>query len=442
MLFVLVAIFGRRVVTLNAVQGAEAAFAERRPGEALGWLDVARRWGTETPRVQILTARAHRKLGDLNEFRQTLETAIDNGVDVGQADRELALAKASAGRVDDVAEQLPDLILNSDGDGREICESFVNGYIANYRIEDAQPLLDIWQRDYPDDPQVYLMRGRVEEHKGNWQGAKELYRESLMRSPGYGPAAYNLARVYLNEKDTEQALKQYRVAAEWLNNPAPALIGVAHCNRLLRRPDVARETLTPLLDVDADDMAHAFRQVGQTADAADVAVDAEMGQIELAAGNFEAAVEYLEGAVERSPQNHSLRYSYGRALAGCGRTDEAAEHIEFFRVAEKKLARLSVLMEQLRGDSSDADVRSEIGQVFLEYISENQALVWLHSALTFDADHVATHRTLAAYYAARVDESAAGRKNAERAAYHQGVLTKLGKPLVDDPNTATPSPSI
>jgi len=60
--------------------------------------------------------------------------------------------------------------------------------------------------------------------------------------------------------------------------------------------------------------------------------------------------------------------------------------------------RLDECFDQLQSDLNNADLRAEIGQIFLEHISENQGIVWLKNALYYDPHHQRAKQALADYY--------------------------------------------
>ena len=395
-------------VRLATLQG-EAALQARHPERAVRWLRWAGYLGDRSSERQLLLARAYRKAGDIPAFQTTLESAVVAGLDAERARRETILAMAQGGRVSEVESELSRLLLDPAEDGREILEAFTNGYIAGYRIEEATPLMDAWAAEYPDDPKVYLMQGRVEEHKGRWDDAVAAYERAMAVAPGYGPAAYNLARIQLKRKQPEEALQSYRVAGEWLDDDTPAVVGMAHCYRMLNKTEEARALLTPLLERgDSAAARRAFGKVGQTSESARTAVEGELGQVELAAGNYDEAVRLLSAALEQNPLDQTLHYMLARALSGAGRKDDAGPHLTFYREASAATAELDKAMEALRNDPNNADLRSQIGRTFLEYLSVNQGLVWLNGALTFDPKHGPTHRALAAYYQRKADAAPPG----------------------------------
>ena len=53
---------------------------------------------------------------------------------------------------------------------------------------------------------------------------------------------------------------------------------------------------------------------------------------------------------------------------------------------------------------SDVESRYTLGKVYLEYLSEDQGVVWLRSVLHYDAAHRPTHQALAEYFRSKAKE--------------------------------------
>ena len=396
---------------LTAGPAAESAgrsrLEARRPSDAARWFARAVALGAGDD-VRLLLARARRQAGDAGGFAEALKTAEQAGVSTEAIARERLLAAAHAGRLDGVEDRLDDLLITAGDDGRVVVEAFANGYIANYRLDEATRLLDLWAEAFPDDPQERLVRGRLLEHKGEWDAAAALYREAA--DAGHGPAAYNLGRLLLNRNDPAAAGEAYRGAARWLDDDAPAAVGLAHCLRTQGRRAEARAVIEPVVARGGGSPA-AFAQVGLPPAAAASAALAELAQLETAVGNHAEAADLLTRAVERSPKDQTLHYLLGRSLAASGRSDEASEHLAYFERASEATERLDKLMERLRADPSDAGVRAEIGGVFLEHLSESQGRTWLRSALRIDPGNAVAHRLLADYYARDPQTAAAAERH-------------------------------
>lgn len=116
----------------------------------------------------------------------------------------------------------------------------------------------------PKQPMVYVLLGSLEEGRNNWPRAQELYQKSLQVQPDFAPAANNLAFVMLEHGGNVDAALSYA--------------------------QVARRGL-PDLPNTADTLAWAYYHKGA----------------------YASAIDLLQEAVKKSPQNATYHYHLGMA---------------------------------------------------------------------------------------------------------------------------------
>lgn len=360
-------------------------------------------------------ARLNRRLGRFDVMSEALQDAADAGTAPQTIEREVWLAEAQSGRMQNLDARLGDLLIAGE-DLPAICEAYVLGCLLNYRLDDALRLLDLWQADFPDDPQPHYLRGRLTEHSADFEGAADEYRQAISLAPGHGAAAFNLGRALVALQKPEDALLAYEQSTPLLYDPQPGLVGQAHCLRLLGRIDDARERLDAALDSPEQDIELAWRLAGEPVDSAPSRVAAEYGHVELAAENYPAAEDWLRKALTADPFAWRTRYSLATALRQQGKTDEAAKQVERVEATKQALEECDRMIVGLRRQPADVEARFTIGKTFLEHVSPKQGVIWLRSVLDLDPDHQATHRLLADYYESHREENP---EFAELAARHR-----------------------
>jgi Tfp pilus assembly protein PilF len=265
------------------------------------------------------------------------------------------------------------------------------------------------------------MWGRICEHSGQYSRAEVEYRAALELEPRHAPAACNLGRLLLHELDRPaDALAAYESAKENLEQPQPALTGAAQSLLRLERIDEARQRLDEALALPDDQIEDAFRLVGEPAESAAAQIPAVYGQLELAAENPAAAVDWLRQAVEANPRDRKVRYALVRALQAAGRGDEAAEHARIVDEASAAMSEVDTLLTRVASEPDNADVRCRLGELLLEHASVQQGLIWLHSALQIDPAHPGAHAALAEHYEA---QSATDPRFRELAEEHRRFVT-------------------
>jgi tetratricopeptide (TPR) repeat protein len=361
---------------------AQRELAARRPQAALGWLDLGSRFRPHDPEIEFLRARAARKLGHWDLVQQHLKRAYDLGFDRSRLDREQWFAAAQSGNLRTSLPHLPQLLTDPQGDGQEICEAFVSGYFLNHRLSEAVGLIDAWIADYPQDPLPWQIRGKIRKESQFLKDAEADFRHAVELSPHDGELSLNLAEVLLEEREYAAAEQVYRQAERDARSAAAARIGAAECLRKQGKLDAARKRVRTVLDEEPGSRAAL----------------AELGQIELQAGNFPDAVPPLQKAFEANPRAISVRQALGRALAGAGKRDEAQVHLKYVEQAQTALAQAEKLVDYVSRHPQDAQKRYEIGKIYLEYAIPERGITWLQSAVNCDPHHRPSHTALAEYY--------------------------------------------
>ena len=383
---------------------ARDALSKRKAGAAIRWLAVSQWFDSKNAETAFLLARAYRKQGEMDRVAQHLQRALDLGCPPDRVHREELLAQAQSGNLDEIEKRLAKLFVDPQGDAVEICEAYVNGCMRNYRFAEAHKVLNLWQADFPDDPQPHFLRARIFEHFSRFDRAKSEYSRVLEKHPGHAPAAYSLARVTLTQNKPNVALEYYRLCEANMSNKGPARVGIAACLRRLKKTDEARRILQQVSRQPPEELAAAFQDVGDKEEISRTAVNAELGRLELSAGNLDEAARRLRMALEDNPRDWQIRYSLATALQRSEKTDEAKSHFDRVRRTKAALGKVDDSLVALMTNPGDVESRYLLGKIYLEYLSEDQGVVWLRSVLHYDAAHRPTHRALAEYYRSKAKD--------------------------------------
>ena len=188
-------------------------------------------------------SRHYRKISDFALMLLDLDAAVAAGASRQDSSTEARMADAQRGNLASLEPELGKLFA-SYKDPDEVCEAFVLGYLLKYRLQDALQLLSVWEKDYPNDDRVHFLRGRIVEHRPDFDAALVEYKKAVSLNPLNAAAAYNAGRVLLTKKSTQQALVYYLQCAETLGDPRPGWIAAAGCCRVLGQLKKAHEYLT------------------------------------------------------------------------------------------------------------------------------------------------------------------------------------------------------
>ncbi|MEK6257079.1 MAG: tetratricopeptide repeat protein [Planctomycetota bacterium] len=377
---------------------AASAMTRHRWQASERWLHAAERVSADS-RTAFLQARLCRKRARLEEMSDYLRIAEKRGFSRDLIVREALLAEAQTGRLTAIEKHLSELFQKADDDADEICEAYVNGCVLNYRFDTAATILELWEKDFPRDPQPHYIRGRINEYQGNHESAEADYRAALKLDDGHAPAAYNLARLLLTRQKPAEALELYRRCNAALEQRQPALVGMANCLRLLDRNAEARQQLEKAVTSSGPLVEETYRMLGETGEAAPAKAAAEFGQLELSEQHYAEAVRWLQQAVQANPRDWKVRFNYATSLQRTGEVQQAAVEFDKVQTTKVALAKVDKLFDDLKTKPNDPGLRYEIGCIFLDHVSEKQGIVWLNGALYFDSQFQPAHRRLADYFA-------------------------------------------
>jgi len=385
-----------RIRLSRTLSAARQALVERDYPRALTQLEQAEELDSSNGETAFLLSRTYRHLGNLEELQKWLARARVLGYQPRRIELEQLLLQAQNGRMNEAARELPRLLTEfSETDGAEICEAYVSGFFSNYNFAEGLRLAEVWQQDYPNDPQPWFSLGLYEAHAGSDQKAVSAFRKALEIAPRRDDIRRYLAEALVDEESFEEAEQHIRYLLQRNPNDFDMATALGHC--LLEKGDVAgaRRQLEEVLQ--KDPQGYPPRMM--------------MAQIELKDQKPEAAITWLESLVKERPKEYRLRFLYATALQQSGRGSEAAEHLEFVGRAQAALGRARNMMDQAKEDPGDIASRLEIGLTLLKYDSPDDGASWLRNVLELDPGNVAAHRALAEYYT--------GKQNDQRAAYHQ-----------------------
>ena len=139
----------------------------------------------------------------------------------------------------------------------------------------------------------------------------------------------------------------------------------------------------------------------------------QLGELELAEGNFQAALPPLQAAASQRPYDTTTRNALGKTLQALGKADEARPHLEYAAAAEESLSRMERELRRVVERPTDPELRYDIGLTLLRYGSPPDGAKWLHTVLELDPSHQAAHRALAAYYESTGNLAQAARHGAQ-----------------------------
>lgn len=375
---------------------AAEALSSQQIDEGLAWIEWSRRLGPHLAETEFLLARACRKQGQLDAMTRHLRRAASLGAERERLRREEVLAAAQSGRLSGRFDELDKLLLDDRGDGAEILEAYVNGLLIESDYQRAEYLLQSWIEAFPDDPQPHYLKGRVHRHLRNFEAAEDAFRAALERDAEHHAAAYQMGTMFLerNRVDEAVSLLERCLAMKW---NAIAKLGLARCYREKGEADKARPFLEELVALPEEVVERSFQRVGQPREGWPAAF--ELGQLELATGNYDAALKWLQKAIDANPDDLDTRYAWAIALRHTGDAERSLEELQRVNEARQALTEVDRLVDQIDPLQPYVAERFRIGELYMEYGSKRTGEFWLKSVLHYAPRHAEAHRLLAEYYA-------------------------------------------
>jgi tetratricopeptide (TPR) repeat protein len=361
-----------------------AALADLEAGEleqARAHLDACLRVRTSSADVHFLLARTTRRLGDYAAAEHHLQECERLGGIAEAIALERQLLRAQLGEPAHES-YLLDCAEKGHPDSAVILEALARGYLRTFQITRAEYCLERWLKLEPNNVQALLLLGETKEHLRNNAEALAAYSQAVEQAPRRADARLRLARRLALARRPAEALEHYQFLSELEPDNAEYSVGRAHCLRELGRADEAR----PVIDAVLARHPHNTQAL------------AERGHLALQKGDLDTAERSLQEALAGEPAERELLFALSRCYEQKGDTKQADEVRERLKRIDDDLVRVRELTRKIAESPHDADLRSEIGRIFLDNRQDREGLRWLASALHENARHIPTHRALAEFY--------------------------------------------
>ena len=370
------------VVMLHFVR-ADQLLRSRDADAAASWLERLDVLWTNSAEVKVQLARAYRRQGRLELSQSYLVSARQLGCNPERVRREEIMAIAQSGLLSRVEPQIRQMLVDPGDDASEICEALINGFLLNFRFADAYGLLDLWQSDFPDDPQPLFMRGLIAEQLGISKEASDFYQQALARAPGRDDIRLRLFVSLVAQHEYSQAEPLYLKLVNRFRDDTELVVGWATCLLETGRSEEAASVLE--------------KQVRRQPEHREAKL--LLAREYFRENKADQSLVLLRSHLAKSPKDYDFRYLLAQVLASQGRA-EAAEHLEFVQQADAALAKVKLALDDAREKPKDAETNFSIGQNLLECGFQTEGAHWLRSALEIAPQHRGAHELLAKHYAA------------------------------------------
>jgi tetratricopeptide (TPR) repeat protein len=377
---------------------------------ALEELDACLEEWPSSASVRFLAARTARRANQPERAEAHLDECQRLGGSAEGLVLEGYLLRAQRGDQAAVEKKLLAFVHRDHPDTPYVLEVLTARWMADHRLKEALHYLELWQRRDPADREAVARRAWVLEQLRHFHSAIDGYRAALDMGPDQDRQENDRLRLRLGElllltsRPREAAPHFEEMHERQPSNPA-VLLGLARCRRLAGRTEEAARLLDTLLAAEPRH-AEALAERGHVALAAaelphgDLERPHRLAERGLAfdEGNVKAAEAWLRKALAARPHDRAALYALSQCLRNQGRHDEARKHQQEADRVRADEQRMGELMRQALDSPEDADVRCEVGRVFLRNSMAEDGVRWLRSALVHDPWHPGAHRALAEHY--------------------------------------------
>lgn len=333
--------------------------------------------------AHFLAGRAARRCGDAPAALRHFEAANGFGYDAREIEIERALGALAEG--DFVS---PDAVIRGVLDTKhpaaaEALELLVPPLVAQFRLHEAARFAQLWVEVAPDSARAWKYRADLHERLRNLNGALDAYRRLVQLEPGTRAHRSAVVRLLLTTgQEPDEAARLAEGLLTEVPDDTPTIVQLAHCRSLQGRTEDAVALLEgPLRAVPPSAPALRLR-----------------GRIESNRGRDADALAFLRRAAAAEPGSQETLYAIFLCLQRIGTPDEVRAAEGAWRDCEKDLRRVRELVQLVSQRPSDADLRFELGTLFVRNGQVPEGVRWLESALQVKPDHAPSHAALAAHY--------------------------------------------
>jgi tetratricopeptide (TPR) repeat protein len=362
---------------------ANQALAAHRPAAALKWLDYAEAIGARRLDTALLRCQAARRDGDPRIIRESLDALVVRGAPPRLQERELLLFQAQSGEMSEAAPWLGQLLTDETGDNRDVCISYVIGFLRTQRYQEAGALVDALMKDVPEDPFPWYVRGRVFALQQQYPQAEADFRAAMERNPEWLEPVISLAELLGDTQRQREAVPLYERALRAPALRARAVAGLSEALKATGDRDRARQLLQQTL---ADGIATADLWIS-------------LGRSEFEDGRYSEAADALEKGIQLRPWADEAWFTLAQCRRQLGQTaaaDTAFKRVEEFR---KATAELKLLEDRITGPSPTIEDRLRTGELLLQYRDPQDGVIVLQGVLNLDPQSLKAHQLLAQHFA-------------------------------------------
>ena len=368
-----------------------------------------------------LKADAYRKLGDRPRVSRLADEMAAKGLADPKASSPLWLLESAAGRPSKVKDNLGPLLLVYKSEGGEVLACLVQGFLNQGDHPSASQALRLWNELYEQDPKAAFWQGVYSTISYDLDTALESFQRAIELDPQDPRARQELAEVYLEKANFEEA----RVQLEWLmkNQPTPEVItGYARSLLNLGLTDEAALQLKKLADV-------------SKLPSPELALVCETN---LEADQAQEASEQASILLKRWPNALPYLQLKARSMAKLGETSESEKFFAQAAESQNKRPQVDQMIERMATDSANQELRRDMGELMMNYLDPAGGVGYIQIASRSNPFDTKTQELLVSYYEKEGDLQAAQNHRRMIRQIQQAVMNSME--MSDQSPAGSPQP--
>lgn len=365
---------------------------------AAAWLSWRERLASPNVDCHLLACKLARRRTQLDQVAIRLKAAAAAGATAESLRREDRLALVQSAQFERLQPRdWMDLMADPRDDEPEIARGYVAFSMSRFQLDEAARLLDIWSRDWPQDPEPHQLRGQLLAGMSDWPAAVSAYRQAILLAPTRVEARAGLADALRRQFQFPEAAEQYREVLKAAPDNIDATVGLCQALVGASELDEARKIAAAAVNQHPDriDLLQVY------------------GETCLAAGDAAAAIQPLTLAHQRQPESAEIAYGLARALQTTGQADAAAPLFAFVEASREPLARLKVLEEEMLKRPTAIEPRFELASIVARYRSRTEALRWYSNLQRIAPQHRPTLEAIAELQRQLTEETRAAQSTSQ-----------------------------
>ena len=244
-----------------------------------------------------------------------------------------------------------EIALSKNPENIDIFIHLISLLLKKDQIETAIQKCELRLKEMENNPRdravIYNLKGKLQLAKDQPTQAEKAFKTAIIESPNYLPAYYSLARLYLTENRTEEAIQQYQRAIDkgGRDDMPHMMLGIIFSAQ--EKTDMAEYHYRKALEENPDfvpaanNLAYLLAETGKNLNEAmrlaetakrqlpnDPKVQDTLGWVYVKMGLYDNAIREFTQSIEQLPDNPTIYYHLGVAYHKKGETGQAKDALK------------------------------------------------------------------------------------------------------------------